>query len=261
MERTRIKYIIIALLLLLNGFFLALNLKQKQQEAAAERSIVENVIQIMEKHQIRLDEAAVPWNSSLKTYVHSREYFDDRSFAARLVGEVSQELPGASIKYYGAEGLVEMSQYGRFVAHYHAPQSIALSSQEEARAFLKQLGIEAMPCPGQTEGEQYSFWQTIDGLPDFSCQITLSLEEGRLHEIRGRRLAAQLEPGAERIHTAATLLIALAEAKAAGQISCEEILHIQEGYLNQGVTPVWRVTTDQGVLDLECVTGGVRHVM
>ena len=259
MERSKIKDIVIVLLLVLNLFFLFLNFGQ-ESAAGSQKAIEESVVQILQRQEITLDPQLVPWKSSLKSFVQSRDRYDDHILATGLVGEISREQTGTSRSFYGESGRVEVFQYGAFEASYDAPYAISMATSEEARALLESLNMHALADLSRSKSGTYVLWQTQDGLPVFTCEITLVTEDGKLAKVSGRRLAGPLSPGGEVMHSAATLLTAFSQAKAEGKISCTEILEIQEGYINQGTVPVWRILTDEGIIYLDCVTGEIRYV-
>lgn len=259
MEWSKYKNAIILLLVLLNLSLLLLNLEQKQQEIAAQQAVQENAVQVLEKHGIRLAPELVPWQSSRPTLVQNSERYEDRVFAQALIGTITTELGGVTTCFQGAGGQVEFFQAGNFEATMNA--AVYLENMEAAQQFLSDAGVETMPVTGYTPTSgEYRFWQTVDDHPVFTCEIVLRCENGQLRQITGRRLQAQLSAGGEQQHTAATLLINLAQAKIEGRISCTEILGIQEGYINQGVIPVWQLETDNGIFYLDCITGEMRIV-
>ena len=259
MERSKIKDIVIVLLLLLNLFFLFLNFGQGG-EAASQKAIEERVVQILHQQEIAIDPQIVPWKSALESFSQSRVRYDDHVLATGLVGDISREQTGTNWNFYGEYGRVEIFQYGAFEANYDAPYVIAMATEEEGRSFLESLGIHAEADLSRSKAGTYVFWQTQDDLPVFSCEITLFTENGMLAKISGRRLVGPLGSGGDVMRTAATLLTAFSQAKAEERIFCTEILEIQEGYINQGTVPVWRVLTDEGIIYLDCVTGEIRYV-
>lgn len=262
MEWSKLKNLAIILLLLLNLFFLLLNAGQARRESEIQASVQENAIEIVHNQGIQLDPEIVPWDSQLKAYVQSRERYEERSLAEQLVGNITEEISGTTWRFYGERGVAEFYQYGNFIVRFSVQTLDWLQATDQAEAhavaLMKEIGIQTMVDSTRSDDKKVYLWQTVDGLPVFTCEFKLSYQQGRLSAIDGRRLAGPLEPGTDHLRTAATMLVSLAEAKAEGSIQCSKVFAIQEGYMNQGAVPVWRLVTDDGDIYLDCVTGEVR---
>ncbi len=259
MEWSRLKNVIIVMLLLLNLLFLLPMGVTWSQEQESLRNVRSNALLFLEEQGIRLEQDMVPWQSKLHFYEISRDRYDERGFAQSILGEITSEHLGTTLQYYGDRGRVEISQGGIFAVQFSEGLSLQGGDREKTGIdFLKTIGIQSVLADQSQEKNVVSYWQTLEGLPVFHCEITLRYENDLLLEVEGRRMVSTPEPSSGNLRSPATLLIHLAQAKMDGLITLNEIQSIEEGYMNQGSVPVWRVRTDCGILYLDCSTGEIR---
>ena len=141
------------------------------------------------------------------------------------------------------------------------------SGGEEAHALttLEQVGLTGVLVSREENGGQVTLTlrQTWQGLPVYSCQITLEYADGFLKSIAGQRLMGTPQPSggkSELISVPTALLRVLNGINDLGDI-CNEITAMTPGYLlvpsadATRLIPMWYVTTDTGVYSLNALTG------
>lgn len=278
MEWSKLKNIIILMLLALNLFFLVLVGEQSYASSRAQEQMQEETLALLAMQNIHVREAAVPWGEHYQSVALSRErdQKQERQWAEEILKGVTTQQTGAMTQYSGKLGTVQVYQSGQFLIQLE-PGKVPLAGEVErhAVAYLRTLGISAqVKAVSQTDGAvTVELWQCWNEDPLFTCQITMVYQDDALCSVQGLRLSGgePLPGAAGRGLAAETLLIRLMGAlRDSGDGSVYDIRRILPGYLHrtsgvsaQRVTliPVWRLeTSDGGSLLLNCLTGTLEEV-
>ncbi len=271
MEGTKIKNIIIIILLLLNGFLLVLVGGRWAQDTQSYDAARDSAIQIIRDSGIALEDQTVPREISLPGLQAERDLSWENALAAKLLGsDMKVEARGGDVYRYESErGWLQLHSTGEFLAEF-AP-GIFVSGEEgtaqHGAQLLAALGFEVLVL--EEAAQSVTFRQTVNGVPVLGCQATLNYQDGSLMSITdGRRVLGQPRPiGEEGSVSAATALMRLYNGlNELGDIY-NRIDSIEPAYtlsVNLSgpaqLTPIWYVKTDTGAYQLDPRTGQVSRM-
>lgn len=268
MKWSKLKNIIILILLILNLFLLFLVGGRVQQREEAQEELEKSTIAFLKKNGIQVEGEIVPWDAQYELLVTDRDQGEEERIARMVLKEVKERKVGFGIAYSGEGGTVRFYQDGRFSINYESGHGKSIQNIEsQGLRYLKGLGIEAKSQKVQSDvGEKsISVLQTFQEQPIFNCEIKLEYQDGCLNMIEGFRLMGEPKVMKEQHGlTAPTLLVRFMESALEESNHLTEIRAITQGYLYSPSTsarakliPVWRVETDQGEMFLNCMTGKV----
>ena len=271
MEGTKIKNIIIIVLLLLNGFLLVLVGGRWAQDTQSHDVARESAIQIIRDSGIVLEDQAVPREISLPGLQAQRDLDREQALAAKLLGAaITVEARGGDVYRYQSErGWLQIHSTGEFLAEFE-PGAFAAGEEDEAQhgtRLLKDLGFEGRVL--ERSDQSITFLQTVNGAPVLGCQATLHYLNGSLVGIAGgRRIPGRtVSDGEKNPVSVATALMRLYNGlNELGDIY-NRIDSIEPAYTLSvslsgpaQLTPVWYVRTDTGAYQLDPRTGQVGRV-
>lgn len=272
MEGSKIKNIVIIILLLLNGFLLVLVGGRWAQDTQSHDAARSSAIQVIRESGIGLQEADVPREMTLGVLEARRDLSAERVLAAGLLGEnMTVEARGGEVyRYHSPLGWVQFHSTGEFLAEFEPGAFVpdGVTEQEHGANVLARLGFEAQLLEADGRGD-ISFRQLVDGVPLLGCQATLNYQDGSLVRITGgRRLPGQPHPTGEQSSlSVATALMRLYNGlKGLGDIY-NRVESIAPAYtMSVGLSgparldPVWYVKTDTGSYQLDTGTGQVSRL-
>ena len=272
MEWSKIKNIIILILLTVNVLLLGLLTYRESASRAQSSELLADAVAILDSNGVSLSQSLVPQATTLPALSMERDPTLEASLAERLLGTCQAEVSGATYTYVSSNGSAIFRSTGDFVVTYSAqgsPQAEGPLS-DHALSLLQSAGLSCQ-LTGQTHGDGQTLvtlCQLWEGMPVFTCQITLTYQDQSLMSIQGRRaMAAQGSVLSQSTLSAPTALVRFLSAIIAGGEVCNEITRIQPGYqmvvsLTAPITlrPVWRLTTDTGQFDVDLTTGEAARV-
>lgn len=249
MRWTKIKDIMLLLLVIVNLALLGLVGFRAWRTAQNERQARERMIAILENNSIDFLPQEVPDALDLPT-LRLTLTPPGEAQAALLVGEITSTEPlGARTAYYGPEGVALLSPTGEIEVRYTAP----FLTEAAALERLSALGVEYRePGPGyHGEGEALlTLTQLHQGFPLPREAVTLTFREGVLSTLSLRLLSGEWEtlPAGENV-TASTALLRFLDAINRGGYVCSQVTGLYPGYAVSGggpftFTPAWYVETD-----------------
>ncbi len=271
MEGTKIKNIIIIVLLLLNGFLLVLVGGRWAQDTQSHDMARESAIQIIRDSGITLEDQTVPREISLPGLQAQRDLDREHAVAAKLLGAaITVEARGGDIYRYQSErGWLQFHSTGEFLAEFE-PGAVAAGEEDEVRhgtRLLAELGFEAQVL--ERGDKSITFCQMVNGAPVLGCQATLNYQEGSLVSIAaGRRIPGRPDFGEKgsAVSVATALMRLYNGLNELGDIY-NRIDSIEPAYtlsVNLSgpaqLTPVWYVRTDTGAYQMDPRTGQVSRV-
>lgn len=264
MEWSKIKNIIVILLLVVNAFLLMLVLGRETKSRGYEEQTRLDTIAILARSGISLDRALLPREMALTVQSVPRDEARQAAQAATLLGSVVS--PDGDGTYTTTSGSLRFYSDGAFSFSGKTFPAGTVDNSHTALDLLAQLGIEAEVTGLSPDGDTVTASLLWDGTPVFApSEITVRFEEGTPVSAEGYRLAGTPVPEAsDPPLRLVTILLQLLEYIKANGIICQEITGITPGYsLNatQGgpprLVPVWHITTDTGTYFLNAVTGAV----
>lgn len=275
MEGTRIKNIVILILLLLNGFLLFLVGGRWMKDTHSHEAARSSAIEIVRADGIELADDTVPGEQELEHLQAVRDMARENELAAKLLGgTVRVEARGGEVyRYQNENGWVQFHSTGEFMAELE-PETFFVGEQTVAQhgeALLEQLGFECEVLNDTTENGQGSvaFRQRHKGIPVLNCQAILTYEQGSLVSIaHARRVPGAVARGrGENSMSVATALMRLHNGlKELGDIYTR-VDRIVPAYTmsvaRSGtalLTPVWYVQTDTGSYQMDTQTGQISRI-
>lgn len=265
MRWSKIKNIIILLLVLVNGFLLAQVGLRTWRSQYAQRETRERMVAILERNDVTFLPQEVPGALELSgrqvTLAPAGE-----AEAAALVGPISgRETLGTRTTYQGPGGTVTVSSSGEVEVLFSpraCPRGEDLSAQ--GLELLSALGIQARQTGQVDEGTlaRLTYVQLWDGVPLPDWTAVLVAGEGDLESLTLRRLAGTEEPlpDQETLDASTALTRLLDELNRGEGYVCSQISAIYPGYLTGGtgiltLTPAWFIETDTWRFMVDGYTG------
>lgn len=270
MEWRKLKNIILIILVVLNVALLALiggpKLENSYQTAQGSR----NAEIFLEQKGIDLSNAAIPDPQVLLPMVVERDTEEEARLAGQLLGEETQQenRGGEVYRYTSALGAVQFHSDGSFWAQLTPEQfPVGRDPKEAALAVLELLGFSGSVTA--QEENSVTVCQQWESARLFSQQATVLWNGTGITEITGgRRLYGTpvADSGRQTIDRPTALIDFYNGLNRLGDV-CSRVDAITPGYtsavsLNKltTLTPVWRITTDTGVYQLDLVSGSLDRV-
>lgn len=255
MRWSRIKNIIILLLVVVNGFLLALVGFRAWRTEQGERETRERMIEILANNGIEFLPEEVPGEMPLTAWQTTPETPGETQ-AGELVGELrSVESAGGRITYTGAKGTAAFSSDGEVQADF-LPNAWPCDKERIPSAtveILNALGLSSVRVTDRREEDSavtVTVIQLWEGKPVFDRTLTLTWEGGGFTRLSGRCLlgSGEMAAGSGSI-TAPTALARFLTALNDGGYVCSQITGMYPGYLSEGsatvsLTPAWFIETD-----------------
>lgn len=249
MRWTKIKNIILLLLVVVNLFLLGLvglRTWRTQQNARLAR---ERMITILENNGVAFLPGEIP---DLLELTGRRLAVDPPGpeEARTLVGQIREQTDlGLRTVYEGEWGTATLSPSGEIEVHY----TQQIHTEAQALALVTSLGVEIRAAGRETQDGRttVTLTQLWEGVPLPGQTATLVCREGYAESLSFRRLAGTAEtvsPGGETITAATALIRFLAALNREGYV-CSQVTDMYAGYSLSGsasvtLTPVWYVETD-----------------
>lgn len=268
MRWSKIKNIIILLLVIVNVSLLVMVGQRRWRNEQYERETRQRVIAIMEKNAISFLPAEVPGELNLQGCRVTLEPPGEKE-AKLLLGELAgHSSVGARTTWEGTLGSVTVSASGELEAELKAgayPAEADMAAQ--GRELLSALGFQAHLVGREEEGEVTTFqyvqlWNGVP-LPQWTAHLTWRGEA--LEGLTLRRLTGSEEPMAgEETIDAATALARFLEALNREGYVCSQVTDLYAGYAAGGsgtitLRPAWFIETDTSPwrFAVDGVTGAV----
>lgn len=250
MRWTKIKNIILLLLVVVNLFLLALVGVRAWRTAQNDRQAQERMLRILENNGISFQPQTLPGPIGLTPQRLTAETMEQRQ-AALLVGEVTAaESMGTRIIYRGTHGVLSVSSSGEAVLDYFSDCTL---TEAEVWNALGELGLTFRET-GRTQTreeltvEACLLWGDVP-LPDETVRLTCN--GGVPVTLTFRFLLGTAEPQAAASEplSAATALLRLLDALNQQGYICSRIDRLYAGYVLSGagpftLEPAWFVEID-----------------
>lgn len=255
MRWSRIKNIIILLLVIVNVFLLALVGLRAWRTRQGERETRERMIEILANNGIEFLPGEVPGKMTLTPWQVTLETPGEEQ-AAWLVGELlSVESAGGRTTYTGLRGTMSFSSDGEVQAAFPANAWPCDRERITATAteMLNALGVSSVQVTDRREEDNavtVTVVQLWEGVPVFDRTLALRWEDGGVRSLSGRCLLGSGAPqsGTESISSSTALARFLTALNDGGYV-CSQITGLYEGYTSGGtgtasLTPSWFIETD-----------------
>ena len=249
MRWTKIKNIIILLLVVVNLFLLGLVGLRNWRTQQNARLARERMVTVLENNGVAFLPDEVP---DLLTLTGRRLTVTPptEEEAQALVGRIDSQTPlGLRTVYEGEWGTVTLSPSGEIEVIYSGPAY----SEAQALELLSSLGVEVREAGRQTEAgvTTVTLIQLWEGIPLPGQTAIMVCQGGSVESLSFRRLAGKAEPvsSSGETVTAATALIRFLAAMSQEGYVCSQVTDMYAGYSLSGsttvtFTPAWYVETD-----------------
>jgi hypothetical protein len=264
LELPKVKNIIIFILLLVNGFLLLLVGGQQYRVKLYQRSALTQAAQVLEQNGIQVSQDALEQADTLPAALSvSRDVDSEADFAHALLGDDAVCTSQSGVyTYTSSAGTAIFRSGGGFRADLADGPDSHGDNASHAAQFLRELGLTCEVLSADSGGA-VSVRQLLDGVPLYSCQLTLEYDENRLTSIQGTVMTAS--PTAADSDDALDLPTALIRFMAAVRDSgdvCSSVTALRPGYRSAQtfgsvvqLTPVWQVSTNVSDYYLDGATG------
>lgn len=273
MEWSKIKNIVLLILAALNVILLCIVLFRRQEARRYETELRASTVAVLADKGISVDEDTIPWEDRRTTHTVRRSLEDEEMLAEQMLG-ACQLVDTSPYTYSNEVGSVRFRTNGEFVLQYEgdSPFGLAEPGEEAAHALrvLTELGLEAEITDCQ-DGEggivSVSARQLWDSGPLFDCVSVLEYRDSQLRQVSGKRLFGTPDSGgAASLSAAALLMDFMGELVSSGQV-CNEITGVETGYTMTAtlhdaavLKPVWYITANTGLFELDAMTGSFKKI-
>lgn len=270
MEWHKVKNIIIVILLLINGFLLALVGAQRSEALRYEQAALDGAISVLEKNGISLSEDAIAGRIGKNPGTLERSITLEAEAASALLGESAESANrgGGLYIYTTGAGQISFRSGGELSSALNDdPRWYTDDPETHAAALAGNLSVELhrVECRISDGSGQIVYRQEMDGIPLFSCRVVFTYEDWRLTGLSGTVFAAE-EPAVESgevLSLPTVLMHVLDEVLTSGSVS-SAILSVEPGWLPEQsfndtvrLTPVWYISTNTADYYVNGVTGEV----
>lgn len=275
MEWSKIKNIIIIILLTVNAFLLISVADREWKSAQYQEEARLGAVEVLRSNRIEMDEKSLPPETGLLPMTAERDREGEADLAGALLTNAVKTGDRGRDTYEGDKGSAWFRLDGSFGFTFAAgayPLDGA-DPTKHAQTLLSGAGylcevVETGAADEETGTTYVRVRQTWEDTPLFNCTARLLYRNGELVSIdEGTRLIGTpvAAGGADTLNVAAVLLRFLSGVRDGGHV-CREVLSLTAGY---EVTPetsgqarlslVWQVMTDAGPFQVDGVTGEVKQ--
>lgn len=268
MEGSRIKTVIIMILLVVNGFLLVLVGARRSEARRYEQSALDGSIQVLAQNGIVLSSDTIFGREGYEAGATQRDPELEGRLASALLGETAQgsSLGGGLYTYSTEHGQISFRAGGELSAQLRQSSYWSISDPESYSAALADrlgLALRRTRYDIRDGSGEIVYQQLVDSAPLFSCKLTLTFEQGYLTDLSGSLLAMDgfsAESGS--LLSLPTVLMRFLDSILDSGDVCSAILLVEPGYLiaqsftgTVGLQPVWHITTNTADYYVNGITG------
>lgn len=271
MEWSKLKNIILIILLITNLFLLGLVGLQEWNASRHRIQAREDALKVVERSGIRMKEEALPEDRLLPVATVERDRGEEAKLLTPLLGEVTETaLGGGQYFYTGEKGEAYLRNRGDFtVSLPSGAYPLEGEMREHAVNTLSLMGFQGVvaDCVGDGEAGKVTLVQMWNQVEVHTCQVTALYEGGSLVSITGNRInGTPVSGGGVELSAVTGLLRFLEKFGDTGDV-CSEVLAMRAGYQlsaslsdSSVLVPVWYVLTDTGSYLLDMTGNQLRKL-
>ena len=269
MESAKIKNLVIAVLILLNLFFLVFVVVRYVYSVNEREDIYSDVKEILRQNGIALDIKELPENPGLTRYVAGRNPEAEAAIAQAVLGETTKDsLVGNVDTYSGKNGKATFQSSGLFEIKLNSGTIMetdgAVSTVKRLLSAMK-ISTDEPVYTGPAGGETVTANCVYKGATIYDCKITFGFSGASLIYINGRRIAnLSADTTTAKMMSAATAILKFSATVSEGKNTASAIFSVSAGYriavTDQGdysVNPVWLIRTENREYLVDTVSGAV----
>ena len=269
MEKSKLKNIVLTILVITNILLLGLMLFQQAESRHYHQQTLLDAVELLAQQGIAVQIEDIPDRDFPAPQVVKQDGQTELAAFSALLGQDTVHAQRGLVSLYsGSLGTAEVRQDGTFSVEL-SPGAYPLGGQDMALhgpEVLERMGFHAQVTA--VEDDALTAVETLKGVPIFSCAVTLRYENGQLRSITGTRLAGtpSYDAQAGTALSTATLLVRFRAGIINSGDACTAILSATQGYTlttdasrNLRLTPVLRLQTDTNLYTLNALTGELQR--
>ena len=269
MSSSKSKNIIIIVLLLLNAILFAIVIFDKTEAASAKEAEIDALIDVLKANAISLDdELDFDIDAPLPCSIVRNEIRDNK-LMEKLIGYSYREDMGGNVIFYRSDmGEAMLHGTGVISLLFHDDQpDLSGDFAQSAAKYMSRKGIDLYPENAEANIMNDSATVNVpcayDGNCIYNAKLSFTISDGRLIMIDGTRVfdGEITQKNVEIIDSVSAIMYFLDYVRNDGYI-CSSINGLEAGYfMNVAVSgesslrPVWRISTDTGVVYINAVSG------
>lgn len=263
MKASRLKTIVIVILLLVNAFLLFLLLSRRAEQTQAYERTVEQLCELFARSGVSFDRALLPENSDVYALSPERSSTREMAFAKSLLGDdVSAFDSGGGISRYSSSlGSCSLRSGGTVDAVLSRPLDDAA---QFSRELFRSFGYEEVSSSLNGGSGSVTGMRRGKNGPIYNAALTLTFSDSTLTGVSGTFLSDLDEGRRTDGLDAISALVRFLDNCGVSGVVCTEVSALDSGYLLQSsasaplrLIPVWRITTDVNNYYVNCKTGEV----
>ena len=270
MDRSKLKNIIILILLALNLFLLAAVVGDKSQSEYVRQQAWQSAVSALKDAGVSVSDDVGDAIDAPLVYTLRRNTAAERAMLERLLGKVSAEDLGGNIWYYNsAKGQASLRGSGE--TDMLLSPGVWSTGRDSARAMfrlMEKLGLscdeESLVQGSQDEGE-YIVNCAWKGGRVYNAQLTFFLNGDDVIMVTGTRVFDDVEESrGDGVMDELSAMMRFYELVIGEDWPCTVLEDLDVGYVQSvtvldesTLTPVWHFSTDAGQLYINAVTGRV----
>lgn len=265
MSISRIKNIVIVVLLLVDVVFLALIVSDRMDSIKENNKTKERLVKVMADNGITLKKSDIPDDVELTEYIIGRDMQQEQDIAKAVIGDCRREDQGGNIFVYVSDlGTASFRASGEFEITLNENSNIEYS-KIKAESLLKDMGIKVGEVQKYEDDSNIMlvFPCKLNEKQIFGCNVQLKYENGYLISVSGKMPTSEPEyRTSNQFLTVATALMKFIQNMSADGHVCSSINFIESGYMmfvsvsgERSLTPVWHISTDSGSYYVNGISG------
>lgn len=272
MASSKLKNIILLILLITNALLLGLTVLQQVQTHQYRRQALADAVELLERRGISVDPLDIPDEDFPQPMTLTRDAQEELAQFTDLLGQgTTLTQRGLVSLYTGPLGSAEVRADGGVSVTFSDGAYPADPGQDlsaHAQELAGRLGFSWVLTDRETapEGDALTLVQHCGDYPVFSCALRLWYQDGQLRSIYGSRLVGQptAAPAQGECLSMATLLVRFRSGLIDSGDACTAIRSAAQGYVLSAdasgvlrLTPVLRLETDTNPYLVNALTGVV----
>lgn len=271
MDTSKIKNIIILILLAVNVFLFAALIGDRAQTRAVKTAAWEAAVEAVERAGISVSEDISADLATPSVYTLRRDMDSEREWLERVLGSVTAADLGGNIWFYSSEsGQASVRGAGECDILFSTDSfGTGRSAAKSAAKVMKKLGLEPDEANAAVnsgrDGASVTLGCLWQGCPVYNAKVSFTFSEDYLVMISGTRIFdRQVQVSGEGVLDELSVMLRFVEAVSEQGFVCSSLSALDPGYIfsvavsGEGtLNPVWRFTTDTGEIYINAVTGRV----
>lgn len=269
MEKSKLKNVILVILLVTNILLLGLMVTQRAESRHYRRQTLLDAVDLLTQQGIAVRAEDIPDRDFPAPQVLKQDTQKELTTFSALLGQDAVHAQRGLVSLYtGSLGAAEIRDDGTFSVTL-AEGAYPLEGQDirqHALAVLERMGVSAQIT--QVQDQVLTAVETWKGVPIFTCAMELRYEDDQLRAISGTRLTGvpAADPQAGDPLSTATLLVRFRAGVIKSGDACTAVLSAAQGYIltsdanrSGALTPVLRLETDTNLYIVNALTGELRR--